>query len=326
MNSIVISLKSYRFYCCTLISILIFIFCISLFAPYLTEFFTNKSINHTVERWLIIEIWTPRTLVAIGAGIALALSGAIFQGLTHNPLGSPDIIGINAGASAGAVAVTLIWPAILPITIGALLGAISSLALILLAERNSKQLGLKVIVSGIAVNAFALALVQFGLTGVRQEDAYQLSIWLSGTLAQRTWLEVSYLSLGIPIFIVVITYLQRPLQLIKLNIEVAHTLGIHVRQCTWIGLMLATSLSTIAVISAGPISFLSLAAPHITSRIFKKNQSSLLPCAMIGAILLLLADIIARTLPAHLTLPVGVVTAGLGGIYLCFLVVQQWRK
>lgn len=326
MNPLIIPIPQYRFYLLILLLSLGLMELISIFAPYLAQLLSNTETHHSVELWLLKEIWTPRTLVAIGAGAALALSGAIFQSLTKNPLGSPDIIGINAGASAGAVAVTLIWPAILPITVGAFLGALSALLLILFAQGNDRHFGFKVIVSGIAVNAFALALVQFGLTGVRQEDAYQLSIWLSGTLAQRTWLEVSYLMISLPILALLLIFLQRALLLMELGNDTAHSLGISIRKNIWLNLILATTLSTIAVISAGPISFLALAAPHITKSLFRRNQLLLLPTAMTGACLLLLADLLTRALPAAFSLPVGIVTAALGGIYLCFLLLKTTKR
>lgn len=278
-----------------------------------------------VNHWLFWELWLPRTLVAIGAGAALGLSGAIFQLLTKNPLGSPDIIGINAGASVGAIAVSLIWVNSLPIAVGAMMGALIVLLLILLTLRIAGTFGMQMIVAGIAINAFALALVQFALTGVRQEDAYQISIWLSGSLAQRTWQDVMYIGSAIPIFGLGLWALKRPLIVMRLGDHTAQVLGVCVSKVTLMSLIFATLLATFAVVSAGPITFLALVAPHITYKLFKQPLS-LLPTAMVGSILLLSADLLARALPKGSSLPVGVVTSALGGIYLLVLLLKAWKR
>lgn len=307
--------------------LLIVLSCISISSDYLYNIvFGTQTIDLISEQWLILHLWLPRTFVAIGVGAALGISGAIFQSLSKNNLGSPDIIGINAGASAGAITVTIIWVHALPIALGALIGALLALILILWVYHHKHHFGMDVIIAGIAINAFAFAFIQFGVTGVRQEDAYQSSIWLSGTLAQRTWLEVIYISLGVPLIGGILSLLQRPLQLIQLGEQVSLSLGIQTQSIILISLVLATTLSALAVVSAGPIAFLALVAPHISKKIFQSHSLLIWPTAIIGALLLLIADLISRSLPSHMALPVGVVTSALGGIYLCVLLFWQWKK
>lgn len=278
-----------------------------------------------VSHWLFWQLWLPRTLLAVGVGASLAVSGCLFQILSRNPLGSPDIIGINAGAAAGAVSVSLIWVNVLPVTFGALLGALGVLSLVLLSNGKRPTFTLNIVISGLAMNALAMAWVQFGLTGVRQEDAYQMSVWLSGSLAQRSWTDVATIWLILPICLVGLSLLRRPLSIIQLHPNTALSLGISVSKISVLSLLPATILATAAVVCAGPITFIALAAPHLTRKILRTSQFMLLPTALVGANLLLLADIFTRLPFFGANLPVGVFTAGLGGIYLLHLILTEKR-
>ncbi len=278
------------------------------------------------SEWLFWQLWLPRTLLAAGVGAALAISGGVFQVLTRNPLGSPDIIGINSGAAAGAVAVTLIWPDSLPVTLGALTGSLVVLALVLVANGRRLNFTGGVIISGLAVSAAAAGLVQFGLTGVRQESAFQMSVWLSGSLAQRSWEEVCLIGLALPVFGLILAALSKPLGMVGVCPLMASGLGIAVNKISWIGLLAATALAATAVVAAGPVTFLALAAPHLARRLLKTSRPMLFQTGLTGAVLLLSADLTARLLPLPMQLSAGVFTAAFGGIYLSLLLFAQWHK
>lgn len=278
------------------------------------------------DTWLFWQLWLPRTLVAAGVGAALALSGGVFQMLTRNPLGSPDIIGVNSGAAAGAVAVTLIWPGSLPVMAGAFIGSLAVLLLVLAANGRRLNFTGGVIVSGLAVSAAAAALVQFGLTGVRQEDAFQMAVWLSGSLAQRGWDEAVLIWTVLPILGLMLAALARPLGVMGISPVMASGLGISVGKTAWGCLLAATALATAAVVAAGPVTFLALAAPHLARRLLKTGRPMLFQTGMTGAVLLLASDLAARLLPFPVQLSVGVFTAAIGGLYLCLLLFAQWRK
>lgn len=290
--------------------------------PQLTQLLFGGA--DAVQHWLFWQLWLPRTLLAVGVGASLALSGCLFQVLSRNPLGSPDIIGINAGAAAGAVAVSLIWVNSLPITLGALLGALLTLILVLLSNGKRATLSVNMVIGGLAVNALAMALVQFGLTGVRQEDAYQMNVWLSGSLAQRTWHDVAIVWTALPVCLVMLFLLRRPLALIQLNPNTAASVGVSVFWVALLSLLPATILATTAVVAAGPIAFIALSAPHLARKLFRAPRPLFFPTALVGAILLLLADILTRFLP--ISLPVGVLTAGMGGLYLLYLIMSERKK
>ncbi len=272
-----------------------------------------------MKQWLFFDLWLPRTLTAAGAGAALGAAGAVFQSLTRNPLGSPDIIGINAGAAVGAVAAGLLWPGYLGITQGALLGALMVLVLVLLGTRGRLSFGMEIIVSGLAVNAAAMALVQFGLTGVREESAQQMAAWLSGSLEARSWQHVFTAWTAMPLLLACLMALNTRLSLLALGRDTASGLGVPLKSSSWLLLLAATALAATAVTVAGPVPFLALAAPHIVRRLMKTDRPMIMPAAVTGAVLLVAADLAARLLPTGAPLPVGVVTAALGGLYLALL-------
>ncbi|ASK28089.1 hypothetical protein BG910_10440 [Neisseria chenwenguii] len=183
-----------------------------------------------VPHFLFWQLWLPRALVAAGVGAALAVSGCFFQLLSRNPLGSPDIIGINAGASLGAVAVSLVWVNTLPVTLGALIGAVATLVLVLLGNGTRNRFSLEIVIGGLAVNALAMAAVQFVLTGVRQEDAYLISVWLSGSLAQRGWGEVAVVWTTLPVCATALALLGRPFAVMQVSPAAAAFLGVPLKK------------------------------------------------------------------------------------------------
>ena len=272
------------------------------------------------QDWLFWQSRLPRALCAIGAGAALGISGAVFQTLTKNPLGSPDIIGINAGASAGAV----LWLWFLPnqpIAIGALLGAVSVLTIMLIALGKSWQLSRQLVLLGIAINAFAVATVQLILTLVQREQAQQLFGYLSGSLANRNWQDVSVIFMTLIIFVPLLLLLARRLSLLTQGYDSAIVLGSRVDTTQWQALLLASGLALGAVLTVGPVAFVALVAPHLAR--FGHSRLALLRSAIYGSLLLLVSDTITLTLPGLFRMPVGVLTALIGGLYLVGLLSRQ---
>ncbi|WP_274571208.1 iron chelate uptake ABC transporter family permease subunit [Neisseria leonii] len=290
--------------------------------PQLPALLLNQA--DPVTDWLFWQLWLPRTVIAAGVGAALAVSGSIFQTLTYNPLGSPDIIGVNAGAAAGAVLSALIWPGYIPATAGALLGALAAVLLVAFAGRERLSFGIHMIVAGVAVNAAAVAVVQFGLTGVRQEDAQQMAAWLSGSLAQRGWQEAAVIWLVLPACLLVLYSQKTALDIWAAGRQAAAGVGINIPLTFILSLTAATVLAAAAVVAAGPVSFIALASPHIVKSMLKSSRWLWLQTALTGSLLLLAADAAARLLPFSSQLPVGVLTAALGGCYLLLLLIREW--
>ena len=142
------------------------------------------------QEWVLWTNRLPRLLVGAAAGAAFAVSGAMFQSVTRNPLGSPDVIGLGAGAAAGAAAAGLVWPGVVPVPVGALIGAGVAIGAVYLGSGAGFRAPLRMVVVGIAVGAMSLAFVQLALARATREDAQVLAAYLNGSLASRSWSDV----------------------------------------------------------------------------------------------------------------------------------------
>ncbi|KOC91063.1 FecCD family ABC transporter permease [Winslowiella iniecta] len=285
----------------------------------------------SVTPWQDYVLWqlrAPRALVAIGAGAALALSGALFQRTTANALGSPDIIGVNAGAAAGIVTTLTVWPGVLPVPLGALLGALTAVVLVYSGSmgRFGQLQTTQIVIAGIAVAAVCLALVNFAVSQLRIEVAQQLAALLSGSLANKRWRDVWLIGGVLLVLIPPLLWLRRELAFVMVGQVVANTLGVPVRLTNILSILCAVVLASAAVLVVGPVAFVALAAPHIARRLMAVQGAGLFSAALIGALLMLLADLITLLLPTAGRLPVGVITAALGGSYLMLLLYTELRR
>ncbi|MFS1537488.1 MAG: FecCD family ABC transporter permease [Candidatus Phlomobacter fragariae] len=279
------------------------------------------------QQFILLQIRLPRALVAIGAGMTLALSGALFQIITRNALGSPDIIGINAGAGVGIMAALLFWPDVVPVSVGALIGAAVAVLLVYLANGtvNGKIQTVKIVLSGIAVAALSMALVDVAISNGRIEQAQQIRSLLSGSLAHRGWQDVVLIS-SMLVFMPILFWLGKQLNYISLGNDIAITLGVSVRLVQIISILLAIIFSTLSVLVVGPVAFVALAAPQIARRIIQRKGVALFCSMLMGALLMLSADFITLILPTPGRLTVGLVTAVIGGIYLIYLLHMEFRR
>ena len=148
-----------------------------------------------VQQWLAYTLRLPRAGRA-GRGRGAGLSGALFQSVTRNPLGSPDVIGLTAGASAGAVATAMVWPGLLPVAWGAAAGALLAMAAVWFGSGAGFAAPQRMVVAGIAVGALALAFVQYALSNLRREQAHLAATWLNGNLAGKTWSDAQLIALA----------------------------------------------------------------------------------------------------------------------------------
>ncbi|NDK99057.1 FecCD family ABC transporter permease [Photorhabdus bodei] len=280
------------------------------------------------QEFILTQLRLPRALVAIGAGATLALSGSLFQLTTRNALGSPDIIGVNAGAAAGIVTTLIIWPGVFPVALGALLGA--SFAVLLVYAGNISASGqmqtTRIVISGIAIAALCMAFVNFAISNVRLEQAQQLASLLHGSLANRRWQDVGLIYGTMILFVPLLLWLGRQLNYVNLGYEVANTLGVPVRIIQLMSLSLAVILASMAVLVVGPVAFIALSAPQIARRLVRAKGTALFCSALVGALLLLASDLMTLLLPTSARLPIGVITAGVGGVYLMYLLYAELRR
>lgn len=278
-------------------------------------------------RRIVVDWRLPRVLLAVIGGAALGLSGAIFQSITRNPLGSPDIIGFNTGAYTGAlVVIVLLGGSAASVTLGALIGGlVTGFAVYLLAFRRGVH-GYRLIVVGIAVSAVLASVNSWMIVASSLEVAIGAASWGAGNLDLVGWTDVAAAALVVVIAIPVVAVLSRRLRVLELGDDAARALGVRTEQVRIAMLVIGVALVAVVTASVGPIVFVALAAPQLAHRLARTPGVALAPSAAMGAFLLLASDMIAQRLFAPLALPVGIVTACLGGAYLIGLLVAQARR
>lgn len=265
----------------------------------------------------------PRIVIAILVGAMLASAGVLIQGVIRNPLASPDILGVSHGAGLAAVALMTLWPTVsvywLPAA--ALSGGIAS-ALVLALVCGGQTTPVKLAITGVALAALYGSGIDF-LILTQPLEINNALLWLTGSLWGRNWDQLALLW---PwwILLPVVLWLSHALNLLTLGDERATSLGISVQRVRAGALLVAVVWTSAAVAVCGPISFLGLVAPHLARRLVGGRHQSLLPTAMlVGALLLLVADLAARTIAPPLELPAGIMTAIIGAPYFLYLLTKM---
>lgn len=277
--------------------------------------------------WLNIRL--PRILLAVIVGLALALSGALFQGLFHNPMADPALIGVNSGASL-AVATSILLPTLLPsdwaiygTMLFAFLGSLLVSALIYGLSYRANASMQKLLLAGIAVNALCFALVGMLTYISNDQQLRQFTLWTMGSLGQAQWQPLIIAGLIIlPVAVYSFT-LANKLNLLQLGDEEAHYLGVDVVRLKKQLILLGALLVGSAVAVSGAIGFIGLVIPHLVRFKLGADHRWVLPAsALAGAILLLTADTLARTAFSPAELPVGMLTSFIGAPYFLWLVMK----
>ncbi|GAB2804922.1 FecCD family ABC transporter permease [Lentzea nigeriaca] len=283
-----------------------------------------------VDEFVIMDLRMPRALVGLIVGAALGISGALTQSIARNPLASPDVLGITGGASATAVfLVTATGGAVVTGTIGlpaaALTGGLlTGLLVYFLAWRRGID-GFRLILIGVAVSAVMQALTTWLLVLADIRDVARAQAWLVGSLDSRSWGEV-WTTLWVTvalIAVVLVTAFQ--LQPMHFGDDVAAGLGVRYSAVRAVLLLCAVLLAGVAVSAAGPVPFVALVAPQITMRLLRTPVPPLIASGLFGALLLIGSDLIARPVLPN-DLPVGIVTAIIGGPFLVYLLVRANLK
>lgn len=278
------------------------------------------------ERIVFGTIRGPRLVTAIVAGAAFGVSGALFQTVTRNPLGSPDVIGLSAGAAAGAAAFGLVWTGILPLPVGALVGALAAMALVWAGTGRGFSSPSRMLLVGIGISAMALAFVQYAIARAGVEQAVVVAAYVNGSLASRSWEHAAIIGAGVLLLLPCALLLSRRLQIIEMGDEQADSLGARSGATRLLAILIGIGLATAAVSVAGPIAFIALTAPQIARRLSRMPGPGVWMSALMGAFLLALADLVTQQAPFDVQLPVGILTAAIGGVYLGYLLVAEWKK
>ena len=281
-----------------------------------------------MERLVVISFRLPRIIVALMAGISLAVAGAILQGMIRNPLASPDILGITGGAAVAvvgflaffsdennALTVSIKW-----LPFAAFLGAGAVAILVYVFAWKNGVSPFRLVLIGIGVSALMQALTTLMMILGPIYRASQANIWITGTVNGSTWANVVVLVPLTVTLVLIALFMTRNMNIQELGDAIATGVGSHVQRQRLIFMLICTALIGVSVAFVGGIGFVGLMAPHIARRLVGSSFGALLPIsALIGGVLVMLADLAGRTLFSPLEVPAGVFTSAIGAPYFIYL-------
>ncbi|MCC5474935.1 FecCD family ABC transporter permease [Streptomyces barringtoniae] len=282
--------------------------------------------GNAYQDFIVNELRLPRVLVGLLVGGSLGLGGALFQSVSRNPLGSPDVLGLSQGSTAGAlVVIVLLSGTSTQVTAGALIGGlVTGLAIYLLAWKQGVH-GYRLVLVGIGVSAVATAVNGYLLTKADLVDAARAVVWMTGSLGGRDWDQVWPLLALCAVLVPLVLVHARGLRMLEMGDDVANALGVRVQRVRLVLMVSAVLLTAAATAAAGPVSFVALTAPQLARRLTRSPGPNLVPSLCMGAALLVAADWASQRAFGADQLPVGVVTGVLGGVYLLWLLVTERR-
>ena len=275
-----------------------------------------------LTRVIVMEVRLPRILTAAAVGGGLALCGVVFQGILLNPLADPYTLGVSAGAAFGAALALLLnltVAGIYSVPVCAFIGATATLMLVVYLSSSAGGADANnLILSGIIVAAILSAGISF-LKFVADEQVSVIIFWLMGSFASKTWIDVGLSGTFLLVGLLVFVFYARDLNLLCLGRRAAASLGVDARRVPWILLVTASMVAAACVSVSGIIGFVGLLVPHMMRALVGPDNRRLLPLSLFsGAFLLLCADTVTRAVLPH-EIPIGVLTALIGGPFFCYL-------
>uniref|UniRef100_A0AAU3GQ32 Iron chelate uptake ABC transporter family permease subunit n=1 Tax=Streptomyces sp. NBC_01401 TaxID=2903854 RepID=A0AAU3GQ32_9ACTN len=276
------------------------------------------------SEFIVLDLRLPRAVVALLVGFGSGMAGAVFQSLTRNPLGSPDIIGFSNGASAGALVAIIFLNAGAPQTaLGAVTGGFATAtAVYLLAWRRGVH-GYRLVLVGIGASAVLGSATSFLYVRADIGKAAQAAGWMIGSLNARGWSEAGIAALGLVVCVPVVLVHARRLTMLEMGDDTASALGVRPERSRLVLLCAGTCLTAMSVAAAGPIPFLAMAAPQLARRVTGAAGPNVLPAAWMGAVLVAAADLLTQRVTGSALMPVGVVMGVGGGLYLAWLLLRE---
>ncbi|GAA2720888.1 FecCD family ABC transporter permease [Actinocorallia aurantiaca] len=277
---------------------------------------------------VVIREWRlPRVAAALVFGAALGVAGAVFQNLTRNALGSPDIIGLDAGAYTGALLVTvLLSGGAATLAAGSIAGGLLAATAIYLLSWKSGVSGLRLIIIGIAMNAILTALNSWIVLRAELEVAIAMTSWSAGSLNGVGWDDLTPGFTVLALLFLAMAALAHAMHQSVLGDEFAASTGVDLNVLRPLVVLVGVGCTATVTAVAGPIVFVALAAPQIGRRLAGAAGVPFVPAALTGAVLLLAADLAAQMLLAPTSLPVGVMTTAVGGTYFIWLLFKETKK
>jgi len=301
----------------------------------LTVIKTLLSKGSEFDQLIIVDFRMPRIFLAAFAGMALAVAGAILQGIIKNPLASPDIIGISAGGGAAVVGFLAIFSdsnhsltvSIEWLPLAGFIGATFVGIIVYVFAWKDGVTPTRLVLIGIGVSAFMQAITTMLMIIGPIYQASEANKWITGSVKSADWNQIQIVVPLILVLLLITFFITRQLNVQELGDDTATSLGQSVQKTRLFLLLLSSSLVASAIAFAGAIGFVGLMAPHIARRIVGPSFGVLIPTsAAIGALLVMVADIIGRTAFSPLEVPAGVFTAAIGAPYFIYLLFRNPRK
>ncbi|MBB0228683.1 iron chelate uptake ABC transporter family permease subunit [Streptomyces calidiresistens] len=276
---------------------------------------------------VIVEWRLARVTAALVFGAALGVAGAIFQNLTRNPMGSPDVIGLDTGSYTGALfAITVLAGTSGQRALASVVGGLAVAAAIYLLSSKGGFSGLRLVVIGIGVNAMMTAVNSWIVLRAELEVAIAAVGWSAGSLNGVGWHHLWLPFTVLAVLLALLVARAHAMHQTSFGDAIAVTTGVSLKRLRLLMVLIGVGCTATVTAVAGPIAFIALAAPQIGRRLAGAPGVPLLPAALTGAVLLLGADLIAQALLAPVALPVGVVSTAIGGCYLIRLLTREVRR
>ena len=298
--------------------------------------FSNSDLSQAFKT-VVLDIRFPRIVMGIIVGVALGVSGAILQGLFRNPLVDPGFIGVSSGSAIGAMFVIMFSHLIgiqnnfyvqfiLPI-FSMLGGLLTTILVYKMSKMSGKTNIMAMLLSGIAINAFSGSIIGFLVYRASDMELRSFTFWTLGSLDNTSWLivSISLLLISIPLFIAI--KIRKQLDIFMLGDSEAGYLGINIERLKKKIIAISALMVGVTVAFCGMIGFIGLVTPHLVRLIMGPSHKTLIfGSAILGAIILILADFISRIIIAPAQLPIGIITSALGAPFFLWLIVSQKRK
>ncbi|MGB3390661.1 MAG: iron ABC transporter permease [Pseudaminobacter sp.] len=284
---------------------------------------------------IVYEIRLPRVILGVLIGAALAVSGAVMQGLFRNPLADPGLVGVSAGAALGAISVIVLGGTVLgpllalfgiyTLPLAAFLGGLATTVILYrVATRRGQTSIATMLLAGIALGAMAAAFSGVLIYLADDRQLRDLTFWGLGSLAGATWTKILAAGPIIVLALVVTPFLARGLNALALGEAAASHLGIPVQRLKAISVVSVAAATGASVAVSGGIGFVGIVVPHLLRLLIGPDNRYLLPAsALLGASMLLLADALSRTIVAPAELPIGIITAAVGGPFFLWILLRK---
>ncbi len=277
-----------------------------------------------IEQYVVFQVRAPRTAMALVTGAALGIAGALLQSYLGNPLASPDLLGISGGSGFAAVFTILALGTTGPVlALSAFVGGAVVAVVLMIAGRALRDGGFRLILAGIGISFLTASAIDFLMVRAKVEEARTALLWLTGSLSSTPWWQVLTVLAVLIASIPALVAAARWLPITQLGPETASGLGVRSERVRWVIVGVAVLLTAATCAFVGPIGFIALCAPAIARPLLGHGAVGVATSGALGAVLLLVADLLAQFAIPGLSMPVGVVTGAVGAVFLLWLLATE---